>query len=363
MTPRVGVLCVNFGEPASPSLPDVVSFLERIFVRNLGLEHHQDEAGLARARTLAVDRAPGLLEDYEEIGGSPLNAQADAQVEALRALLAEHGMDVRAYSAYQFTEPFIGTALASARADDLDVLVGLPMYPLCGQTTTVAALDDMASALIEQSWDVEFVGVSGWHRHPEYVAMRADHLREFVSTEGLDLDDPETLLYFSAHGTPVKYLDEGSRYDRYVEEYCRDLAARVHAHDFAVGFQNHSNRPIEWTQPDNDPCIAARTERCLVVEAVSFMHEQSETLVELDRDLRDFAASLGKEFHRVPVPHDNPRFTDVMAGLVQAALRAHDGGHTDLDPCRCRSVPGTWCTNGARDLPASPYISKKPASG
>ena len=79
---RIGVLLINFGEPAEPTLESVMPFLERIFLQNADLE--RDESALARAKKLAADRAPGLLADYLTIGGSPLNAQAEAQSDALQ---------------------------------------------------------------------------------------------------------------------------------------------------------------------------------------------------------------------------------------------------------------------------------------
>ena len=352
---RIAVLLINFGEPAEPVLEEVTPFLERIFLQNADLE--RDRSAHARAAQLAENRAPHLVEAYRAIGGSPLDAQARAQAGALGEALAGRGMDARVQAVFQFTHPFIRDGVAEAREGRADVLVGLPVYPMCGHSTTVAALDSVRAALDELNWDVPFLGVAGWHRHPDYRALRAEHIREFVRAHSLDLSDPDTILYFSAHGTPVKYILDGNRYDRYVEEHCREIAAALGVGDrFAVGFQNHTNRRIAWTWPDNEERIETLAERRLVVDAVSFIHEQSETLDELDRELRAAMEAMGKEMYRVPVPHDDPRFAGVLADLVGEALGQSSTEDVTLAPCRCRPVPGTWCTNGARDLAPSPYI-------
>lgn len=354
---RIGVLVINFGEPADPTVDTVRTYLERIFLQNMSLEHHLvDDARHHRVRQLAEARAPGLVEDYEAIGGSPLNRQALARTEALHDLLTGRGWDVRTYGAFQFTEPFIGEVVARAKDDGVETLVALPVYPLCGHSTTVAALDTVQAALDALDWHPEFVAISGWHDEPGYLSMRVDHIRAYVEREGLDLEDPDTVLYFSAHGTPVKYLNEGSRYDRYVEEHCRAIARALGRVRYAVGFQNHANRGVVWTQPDNEDAIEALAETHLVVDPVSFLHEQSETLAELDIDLRAFVEGLGKTMHRVPVPHDDPRVPVLLADLVARALAANRGASTNLSPCRCRGAAGTWCTNGARDLAPSPYV-------
>ncbi len=347
---HVAVLVVNFGEPEDATPEQVRPFLERIFLLNAGLE--PDESAVTRARELAADRTPSLVAEYEAIGGSPLKEQADAQAAALAVALAQRGVQARTYSAFQFVPPLVRDAVAQARAEGAETLVVVPVYPLCGKSTTEAAIADVRAALEALGWEPELLALSGWHHHPEYVDLRAEHVRDFCAARNLDLRSPDTLLYFSVHGTPIKYLEEGSRYDRYVEEHCRDIAARLSADRFAVGFQNHTNRRVRWTQPDNEDCIRGVSERRLVVVPISFMHEQSETLVELDDGVRAFAEGLGKEFHRVPVPHDAPRFHGTLAALVGDLL----AGPRDsvLAPCRCVNG-GAWCTNGARDLPPSPY--------
>jgi ferrochelatase len=352
----LGILVLNFGEPDEPTLEKVQPYLERIFLQNAGLEGHADDAAVARARHLAAERAPGLVEEYTAIGGSPLAAQAEAQARALEAELRAAGRDARVYSAFQFTDPSIPDAVAAARADGVDTLIALPVYPMCGHSTTVAALNETRAALDAAGWRPRFVGISGWHHHPGYLSLLADHVDGFVKEEALDLRDPDTLLYFSVHGTPVRYLSEGSRYDRYVFEHCREMARRVDADRYQVGFQNHANRRIRWTQPDNEDAIRARAERRLVVVPISFMHEQSETLAELDHELKDFVEELGREMHRVPVPHDDPRFPRFLADLVGEVLAEDPAQPGVLSRCRCCPLDDTWCTNGSRELPPSPYV-------
>ena len=351
--PRVGVLVVNFGEPPAASAELVEPFLERIFLQNAGLE--PDEEAVARARALARDRAPTLVEEYELIGGSPLNAQADAQARALEGELRARNWDARTYSAFQFTAPYVSDRVAEARSDGVDLLVGLPVYPICGHSTTGAALQSVHASLASLDWAPRFVGVSGWHDHPAYGALRVDAVRRFVEASGLDLGDPDTLLYFSVHGTPVKYLEAGSRYDRYVDEHCREVARRLGVERYQVGFQNHTNRRVEWTQPDNEALVPSVRERRLVIVPISFMHEQSETLAELDRGLRAICEGAGKEYYRAPVPHEEPQFVRFLADLV-TQLVEDPAASPSLALCRCVLLPGVWCTNGARDLPPSPFV-------
>jgi len=345
-----GIVLLNFGEPAEPTREQVVPYLERIFLNNASLEEADtEEEARERASQLAQRRAPGLIEEYEEIGGSPLNPQADAQSEALADELDARGYDVETYVGMQFTEPFVDDAVAAAREDGVDQLVGLPIYPLCGASTTVAALEDLTDAVEDREWDVPVAEITGWHRHPTYNAVRSDNVRAFAADRGLDLTDPGTELVYSAHGTPRHYLDEGSRYDTYVEEFCEVVARKLGVEDYSLGYQNHENRDIPWTGPDVETVVEDLGDRegvdRVVVEPVSFMHEQSETLSELDDELREEAEAVGLDFYRVPVPHDDDRFPTMLADLTEPFVSEFDPGYYQFRQCQCASDRDAMCLN------------------
>ena len=342
---KIGVLILNFGEPENPTLEEVIPFLERIFARNSSLEAHK---GKSRARKLAEARAPGLIEEYEEIGGSPMNRQARNQARMVERILRRRDLDVRCYSGLQFTEPSVGAAVAKARVEGVDQLVALPIYPLCGRSTTIAALEDVQAAVTELSWDVPLREITGWHRHPAYRRLRADAILDYVKREGVDLHASDTRLVFSAHGTPVKYLDDGPRYVDYVGEACHNVARELGISAYALGYQNHTNRDIEWTAPEVETVIQEVDAARVIIDAVSFMHEQSETLAELDGELREIAEEAGLEFHRIPIPHDDPAFAELLADLVEDVLRPEPiMGELGLRRCLCRATPATFCLNAA----------------
>lgn len=356
---RLGVLVVNFGEPETPAADQVVTFLERIFLTNASLEGKQpDDAQRTRSRQLATTRAPGLIATYEQLGGSPLNAQARAQAEGLQLELGRRGMDARCYPVFQFVDPPPQEGVRRALADGCDRLVALPIYPLCGQSTTVAALEDVARAAGALAPELGLVEIAGWHRHPDYLPMHADHIRAFCAHAGVDVRARDTHLLFSVHGTPMRYLYTGSRYDRYVEEACAVMAKLLGVERYSMGFQNHTNRPIDWTEPGIEKVVGRLDGRSVVVVAPSFMHEQSETLAELDHDLRAMVEARGLAFHRVPVPYDEPRFTRVLADLVESSARDEDrAGKVEWRRCLCRS--GARCTNGMSLDPVSVPVTRE----
>lgn len=347
-----GIVLLNFGEPAEPERDRVVDYLERIFVANADLEKYDSErAARERSRTLAERRAPALIEEYEEIGGSPLNEQAGWQADRLQEQLQERGHDVTTYLGMQYTEPFIQDAAEAARADGMERVLGFPVYPLCGPSTNVIALDELEDAIEAIGWDAPFQALTGWHRHPTYNRLRADQIQQFAASEGVDLNDEDSALVFSAHGTPKHYLDEGSRYDIYVDEYCEVVASLLGVEEYHLGFQNHENRDIPWTEPEIEDLIEMVDAERIVVEPVSFLHEQSETLSELDVELAEEADELGLGFHRVPIPHDDERIPDLFVDLLEPFLADFDPGYYQYRQCKCRDEPGTVCLNAPQTTP------------
>ena len=342
---NIGILFLNFGEPSTYTHHEVVGFLERIFDRNSSLESKGAEAR-ARTKELARRRAPHLIEEYEAMGGSPLNLQASQQAKRVEKELRRRNVNARCYSGTQFTDPFIGAAVEQAKNDKVEQVIALPIYPLCGKSTTIAALEDVRNAMDHCGLDVPLREITGWHRHPDYFSMRADNIVNYTLSENVDLHSDDTALVFSAHGTPIKYLENGPRYSQYVEETCVGVAKQLGVSTYSLGYQNHTNRNIEWTSPAIDEVVRNTKQSNVVLEAVSFMHEQSETRGDLDVELKEIAEDMDINFFRVPIPHDDPRFTNLLSDLVQDLLRAEPiMGELGLRRCLCRKNPTTFCLN------------------
>ncbi len=346
---ETAIVLLNFGEPAEPDTEVVREYLTRIFYDNASLEDAEtDEEAWERSRELAGRRLPSLIEEYNEIGGSPLQAQAGQQADALVETLADRGHDIEVYHAMQFMEPLITNLPETLAADGIERVIVVPIYPLCGPSTTVSSIDSLEKAINEKSgFDPDFTAITGWHRAPIYNRLRSEGIQSFLEEEGLDPNDPDTTFVFSAHGTPTKYLEEGSRYDQYVEEHARAVAGMVGIDDYEVGYQNHANRGIEWTDPETEDVVVGLEGSAdrVIVEPMSFMHEQSETLVELDIDLAEDAAEVDLELFRVPVPHDDPRFPELLADVAEPFLSGFAPSYYQLRQCQCRNKEGTFCFN------------------
>ena len=372
---------LNFGEPEQPTLEEVVPFLERIFSLNAPLEG--DAARRSRrgraAGELAEPRAPGLIEEYEAIGGSPLNAQARAQAEALEAEL-RRARPRRARATSACSSPSRPSRMRSrrARAAGVDGWSALPVYPLCGPSTTVAALAAAAPARCAALG----LGRAACARSAAGTATRAtsrcarDAIRDVARREhGVDLRRPA----HAARLLGARHADQvPARKAAATSSTCRTSARRsrraLGVADYEIGYQNHTNRPIEWTQPDIDEVIDDdRRGHASSSMPCSFMHEQSETLAELDHELREEAEARGLGvLPRARSRTTTPRFIEVLADLVEARWRHdHRCGERALCRCVCRRAGPRAARTGcaararsscARTKPPRASLRARPAS-
>jgi ferrochelatase len=200
------VILLGFGEPDGASPDETLAYLERIFLANARLDGELTaEDRRRRCRELAERRAPGLQADYERIGGSPLLAQCRAQARALEAELARRGSGLTVRIAMQFTDPSIDAAVGEAVAGGVRRIIALPLYPLCGASTTIAALDALQEALERRGakW-IEVVAVTCRHAHPGFGRPGDDHNEHAQSGSARGNSQPRTIHYVSALRNPVK---------------------------------------------------------------------------------------------------------------------------------------------------------------
>src|SRR5690625_6307830 len=89
----------------------------------------------------------------------------------------------------------------------------------------------LADELRKGDWAIPLHEVEGWHQHPSFTAIWADATQEILLAAGTRINEPGTALVFSVHGTPLRYIEEGSRYvadAERSEEHTSELQSRGH---------------------------------------------------------------------------------------------------------------------------------------
>lgn len=287
------------------------------------------------ARFIARRRAPVAREIYQKLGGgSPILPNTMAQARALEAVLAQPSPNdaganqYRCFVAMRYWHPFTAETVAAVADWQPDRIVLLPLYPQYSTATTESSLDAWHRAARRARLTVSTHSISAWPTEPGFIAALADETRKARAELPADADP---LYLFSAHGLPERL--ERKRKDPYATQVkltSQALAAALGLSPdaYVTCFQSRVG-PVEWIKPYTDRCVvdAGAKGRSIVVVPIAFVSEHSETLVELDIELREIAHQSGVPFFaRAHTVGTNKEFIAGLAALVRGAVASDDGG-------------------------------------
>ncbi|MCP9908016.1 ferrochelatase, partial [Cyanobium sp. BA5m-21] len=290
-------------------------------------------------------RASKSQDAYRSIGGgSPLRRITGQQARELQSSLRLLGIEATTYVAMRYWHPFTESAVADIKADAVDEVVVLPLYPQFSISTSGSSFRELQR--LRQS-DSVFAAlpircIRSYYDDRGYIGAMAG----LIAREIQACPDPASAhVFFSAHGVPRSYVEEaGDPYQGEIETCARliieNLEATLgHSNSFTLAYQSRVG-PVEWLKPYTDEALeelGRQGVKDLVVVPISFVSEHIETLEEIDIEYRKLAFESGiTNFRRVPALDTNPAFIQGLARLVQHAL---EGPEVNLD--QAAALPST----------------------
>ncbi|XP_065849105.1 ferrochelatase-2, chloroplastic [Euphorbia lathyris] len=325
---RVGVLLLNLGGPET--LNDVQPFLFNLFADPDIIRLPRLFQFLQRplAQLISTLRAPKSKEGYASIGGgSPLRKITDDQAQAIRMALEAKGMAANIYVGMRYWYPFTEEAIHQIRSDRITRLVVLPLYPQFSISTTGSSLRVLDNIFREDAYlsRLPVSIIQSWYQREGYIKSMAD----LIGKELLQFTKPEeVMVFFSAHGVPVSYVeDAGDPYKDQMEEcinlIMQELKARGFDNDHTLAYQSRVG-PVQWLKPYTDEVLVElgkKGVKSLLAVPVSFVSEHIETLEEIDMEYKELALESGIEnWRRVPALGLTSSFISDLADAVMEAL-------------------------------------------
>ncbi|WP_287128999.1 ferrochelatase [Candidatus Cyanaurora vandensis] len=320
---RIGVLLLNLGGPARSE--DVKPFLYNLFsdpeIIRLPVPFLQKPL----AWLISTLRAPLSLKNYASIGGkSPIKAITAQQGRVLKKTLARRGIEVKVYVGMRYWHPYTEAALTQIKADGIEKLVVLPLYPQYSISTSGSSYKLLNQAWAEdpQLQQIERRDILSFYDRPGYIRGMV----RLIHRELAKFEQPERVhILFSAHGVPKSYVETGG------DPYQQQIEASVQLLTAALALPNRSSLayqskvgPVEWLQPyteDIIPRLARQGVTNLLTIPISFISEHIETLQEIDIEYRHLAHESGiPNFRRVRTLNIEPDFINELALLVQEQL-------------------------------------------
>lgn len=216
---KIGVLLLNLGGP--DTLDDVQPFLYNLFADPDIIRLPRLFQFLQRplAQLISVLRAPKSKEGYASIGGgSPLRKITDEQANALKLALEAKTKEVNVYVGMRYWYPFTEEAVHQIKRDKITRLVILPLYPQFSISTTGSSLRVLQKMFREDTYlsSLPVAIIRSWYQREGYIKSMADLIeKELQSFTNPD----EAMIFFSAHGVPLSYVEEaGDPYKDQMED-------------------------------------------------------------------------------------------------------------------------------------------------
>ena len=332
---RVGILLLNLGGPER--IQDVGPFLYNLFADPEIIRLPNPILQKPLAWLISTLRSNKSKEAYRSIGGgSPLRRITEQQARELQSLLRQRGVDATSYVAMRYWHPFTESAVADIKADGIDEVVVLPLYPHFSISTSGSSFRELQRLrqMDERFESLPLRCIRSWYDHPGYVRSMAELIAEQVRAS----DDVEKAhIFFSAHGVPKSYVEEaGDTYQQEIQACAALIMAELetivgHPNPHTLAYQSRVG-PVEWLKPYTEEALEelgrAKTQD-LVVVPISFVSEHIETLEEIDIEYRELATESGVvNFRRVRALDTYPPFIAGLADLVVASL---EGPEVNLD--------------------------------
>lgn len=339
---KTGALLVNLGTPDAPRTPEVRRYLREFLSDPRVLD--MPAPGRAALLNLIIlpFRPAKSAELYRKIwtdDGSPLLVFGRELAQGVQAKL---GPDMPVELAMRYGAPSIAEGLARLRAQAVDRVVVLPLYPQYASATGGSTLEKVF-AEVGDLWNVpDIVTVPPFFDHPGFVrafgAVGRPVLHEF---------HPDFVL-MSYHGLPesqVRKGDEGGAHCLRGDGCC-DALATVNRHCYRaqcfatsrllaeelgltpdryhVSFQSRLGR-VPWIKPYTDAALRELPKRGvkrLAVLCPAFVADCLETLEEIGlRGKSTFLAAGGEAFHLVPSLNAHPMWVEAVADMLNRGAK------------------------------------------
>ncbi len=310
---KEAVVLLNMGGPNN--LEEVELFLKNMFSDPNILTMKSSLLRRFVGGIITLLRAEQAQEIYRELGGkSPIVGHTKQLVDALAQKL---GDDVIVDFAMRYTPPFADEVVERLKAENIEHVYLIPLYPQYSTTTTKSSLEDFERAMHEHGLDAVTYEVKHFFENEHYNACILSRIKESLG----DANPAEYELIFSAHGLPQKIVDKGDPYQRHVERHVDILKGMLadeglNFSDVRLAYQSKVG-PMQWLEPSLEQSIKkVRWGQGLMIFPIAFTIDNSETVFELGVEYKEFVDEMGLENYKVCLcPNEHPLFIEALSEI------------------------------------------------
>jgi len=311
---KAAYLLVNFGGPRD--LEEIEEFLIALLTDQEVIRtpfpaffHRWLFTRVAKKRTHKV--AP----DYAMIGGkSPIFEDTQAIAASVGQKLGQEVLTFHRYLPKTHSS-FLEQLHALADVDEIRIF---PLFPQFSYATT-GSIALWLTKHISKSIRSKMRWVKSYPDHPGYIATMEATLRSFL--EAQNLREEETILLFSAHGLPKRFIDTGDPYQVECQRSFDKLRAFFPKALSYLSYQSQFGKE-EWIRPYTQESCEQITSwgqgrQKAVVIPLSFTSDHIETLYEIEKLYLPVIRKRGIEAYRCPALGRREDWLTVIADMFK----------------------------------------------
>ncbi|MDD2885208.1 MAG: ferrochelatase, partial [Dechloromonas sp.] len=320
------VVLVNLGTPEAPTAPALRRYLKQFLSDPRVVEIPKPLWWLILNGIILNLRPKKSAAKYASVwlpDGSPLRVHTEHQAKALQIALNERGHHITVTSAMRYGEPALPRVLSHLKAQGIQRILILPMYPQYAASTTATVIDEAAQWLLQTRNQPEMRFVRNYHDDPGYLTALEKSVRQHWQQQGPLPENGRLLISF--HGLPKRSLDLGDPYFCECHKTGRLLAERLGLakEQYEICFQSRFGK-AEWLQPYTAPTLQAWGKAGLQrvdVICPGFTADCLETLEEIAMEGRhDFQRAGGGDYHYIPAVNASTAWIKALGDLCERHL-------------------------------------------
>ena len=340
---KTGVLFINLGSPASPSVKDVRAYLCEFLSDERVIDIPKWIRNILLYGIILPIRSPKSARMYKGIWteeGSPLVVNTQKFVEKVKSQLPPEW--VVAWT-MRYGKPNIASVLKKWQGLGIEKMIVMPLYPQYASASSGTAMEAFYKALGSE-WNVSFVDVTmvkPFYNHPTFVKAWMEQGKPFLENQQWDH------VLFSYHGLPERHVWKSRESNKTISQSLPDVNKWNQEKDFhSYCYLSHCyrttkliadglNLPKEkyticfqsrlgkdpWIKPytqETLEALARKGAKRVLIFSPSFVADCLETLEELGEECRNFFVEKGgEELRLVPSLNDSDTWVQSAVEIIQ----------------------------------------------
>ena len=320
---RTGILITNLGTPDEATPSALRRYLAEFLWDRRVVDLPRWKWWLILHGIILRTRPAKVAKIYKKVwsseGGPLLVISKQQQVALQKKLQEQFGVDVIVELGMRYGNPSISSALESLRAERVERIIVLPLFPQYSAATTGSTFDAVSDTIRGWRSIPELTFINEYHTHPKYIEALAKSIIEHRKFHD-NISAGERLL-FSYHGLPQSYHDAGDPYKSQCIATTNAVVKYLGLDEsqFMIVFQSRFGKE-EWLKPYIEETLRTLPKngvKKIDLVCPGFSADCVETLEEIalqDRDM--FVASGGSEYNYIPALNDNSAHIDTLSEIL-----------------------------------------------